>query len=142
MPKHNQRILIVDDDPVIGAIYRKKFEASGFVVQVSEDATSAVAAIAAFKPIIVLLDLNMPGRNGVELLQNLRAVPKYRDLAVVVVTSEPADSPKLAQVTQSGVTGVMRKDEWSPEAVLEAVKWAMSQPQREAARKEGDTRYF
>lgn len=142
MPKITYRILIVDDDPVIGAIYRKKFEASKFVVQVSEDATSAVTAIASFKPSIVLLDLNMPGRNGVELLKNLRSVPRYRDLPVVVVTSEPADSPKLAEVTQTGVTGIMRKDEWSPEAVLAAVTWALAQTQRAEARREGDIRYF
>jgi len=134
MAKPTRNILIVDDDPIITAIYQKKFAESGFVVRVAHNATEAVVALPEFKPDIVLLDLNMPGRGGAELLNNLRAVPRYRDLPVVIVTGEPADSPQLAAATRSAVTGVLHKDQWNPEAVLDAVRWALGQPQRKAAR--------
>ena len=128
------RLLIIDDDPVIAAIYRKKFEATGnFVVDTALDATQGASSILASLPDIVLLDLNLGARSGLDLLRDLRAVAKFRDLPIVVITGEPEDSPMLAAASASSVTGVLRKDEWSVDAVLSAVDWALKQPQRAAA---------
>lgn len=134
MPKRQSRLLIIDDDPVIGAIYRKKFVDAGFVVDIAEDASRGAAAILSFQPSIVLLDLNLGERSGLDLLRDLRSVAKFRELPIVVITGEPEDSPMLAAAHDSAVTGVLRKEEWSVEAVLSAVDWALKQPQRIAAR--------
>jgi CheY-like chemotaxis protein len=136
MAKKLQRILVVDDDPIITGIYRKKFVDNGFAVEVAADATVAVTALRAFDPDIVLLDLNMPGRGGAELLAKLRAVPRYSSLPVVIVTGEPPDSAQFKAAMAAGATGVIRKEEWGPELVLTMVKWALQQPQRKAARQQ------
>lgn len=128
MPKKAPRLLIIDDDPVIAAIYRKKFLDHKFVVDIAESAARGAAAILSFQPDIVLLDLNLGERSGLELLRDLRAVPKFRTLPIVVITAEPLDSPMLAAANASAVTGVLRKEEWSVEAVLSAVDWALGQP--------------
>ncbi len=134
MPKAFRKILIIDDDPVITAVYRKRFADNGFQVETAVSATAGAFAVHSFQPDIVLLDLNLGSRSGLEFLGNLRSVPKYRDLPVVIVTAEPADSPELLAARQSPVTGVMRKTEWNPEAVYSAVTWALDQPQRISAR--------
>jgi two-component system chemotaxis response regulator CheY len=130
MPRKASKLLIIDDDPVIAAIYRKKFLDSGFDVEIAEDASRGAAAICASTPDIVLLDLNLGARSGLELLRGLRAVPKFKDLPIVVITAEPDDSPMLAAANASAVTGVLRKEEWSVEAVLTAVDWALNKPAR------------
>ena len=125
MARTKSKILIIDDDPVITAIYRKQFPPKDFTVEVAHDAATGVVALNAFEPDLVLLDLNMPGRGGFELLGKLRAVPKFKDLPIIVITGEPKDSQLFDSVTQSAVTGVMHKSEWSPAAVFEAVTWAL-----------------
>ncbi len=139
MPKRQSRLLIIDDDPVIGAIYRKKFVDAGFFVEIAADAARGAAAILSFQPSIVLLDLNLGERSGLDLLRDLRSVQKFRDLPIVVITAEPEDSPMLAAAYDSAVTGVLRKEQWSVEAVLSAVDWALKQPQRIAARAQAAT---
>jgi len=126
MPKRQSRLLIIDDDPVIGAIYRKKFVDAGFIVDIAEDATRGAAAILSFQPSIVLLDLNLGERSGLDLLRDLRSVAKFRDLPIVVITGEPEDSPMLAAASDSAVTGVLRKDEWSVDAVL-SYDWSVGE---------------
>ncbi|HZP13175.1 MAG TPA: response regulator [Nevskiaceae bacterium] len=142
MPKRQSRLLIIDDDPVISAVYRKKFLDSGFTVEIAADASRGAASIIASAPDIVLLDLNLGERSGLDLLRDLRSVPKFRDLPIVVITAEPEDSPMLAAANESAVTGVLRKEEWSVEAVLSAVDWALKQPQRAAARAQAETASF
>jgi two-component system chemotaxis response regulator CheY len=134
MAKKPQRLLIIDDDPVIASIYRKRFVNGGFQVESADSAARGAAAILSFQPDIVLLDLNLGARSGLDLLRDLRAVPKFRELPIVVITAEPEDSPVLAAAQASAVTGVLRKEEWSVEAVLSAVDWALEQPRRAAAR--------
>jgi DNA-binding response OmpR family regulator len=134
MPKQVPKILIVDDDPVISAIYRRRFQASGFEVALAANTTIGASALHAFQPDILLLDLNMPGESGLDFLAKLRAVPKYRNLPVVIVTAEAEESPQLLAASSSPATGVMRKGEWNPDAVFTAVEWALQQRQRRAAR--------
>ena len=138
MPRKAPRLLIIDDDPVIAAIYRKKFVDARFEVEIAPDAAKGAAAILTFQPDIVLLDLNLGARSGLDLLRDLRAVPKFRDLPIVVITAEPEGSPTLAQARASAVTGVLRKEEWSVESVLTAVDWALKTPERAAAHKQAE----
>ncbi len=65
------RVLIVDDDPGFGAFVRKVAEGCGFEVAVSQDGAAFQAAFADSHPDLILLDLQMPGADGVELLRLL-----------------------------------------------------------------------
>lgn len=84
-------ILIVDDEPAIRRLLRGALERAGHDVIEAADAS---AALAAAKPQIalVLLDLGLPGRDGLELVPLLKA----RNLAVIVVTARDATDEKVA----------------------------------------------
>jgi CheY-like chemotaxis protein len=128
------KVLIVDDDPVITAIYEKQFR-SRYTVKVAHDPIEGFVALQVFKPDVVLLDLKMPFRSGMDWLTGIRKIEQFRDLPVVVVTGEPADSPLVRSAMQSVATGVLFKSEWDPGAVLAAVAWAATrraQPQAAA----------
>ena len=60
-----KKILITDDDPFVASIYKDKFQAEGFEVQVAGDGKAALAQIASNPPDVVLLDLMLPEMDGV-----------------------------------------------------------------------------
>jgi CheY-like chemotaxis protein len=65
------RVLIVDDDPGFGEFVRKVAQGCGFEVLVARDAAAFQAEYARSQPDLILLDLQMPGTDGVELLRTL-----------------------------------------------------------------------
>ncbi len=125
--KRPNRILIIDDDPVMTAIYSKQFQVRQFVVEVAHDATAGFVALQIFKPDIVLLDLNMPERSGMDLLINIRGNPQYREMPVVILTAEPPESPQVKAAMNAAITGVLFKNQWNAETVFSAVQWALDQ---------------
>lgn len=68
-----QRIMVVDDDPDHLGVVSAILEESGYLVERAEDAEQALARVHAFDPALVLTDLRLPGMDGVELLERVRA---------------------------------------------------------------------
>jgi two-component system OmpR family response regulator len=91
-----KKILIVDDDPEVVEVLRRFLEKSpeGYVVEVANNGEDAVAALVLEAPDLVLLDLNMPRMNGVEVLRHVD-----RNIPVMIVSgntdSMPAEALKL-----------------------------------------------
>jgi CheY-like chemotaxis protein len=67
------RLLVVDDDPGFGRIMKKAAEQSGFEVLVAEDARVVAKTARSWLPTVILLDLQMPNIDGVEVLRALAA---------------------------------------------------------------------
>jgi DNA-binding response OmpR family regulator len=79
------RILIVDDEQPVLDILSEYFAGQGYAVQTASSGVEALAAVARERPDLVLLDVNMPKMNGVEVLRRLRTIDG--DLAVIMVTA-------------------------------------------------------
>jgi CheY-like chemotaxis protein len=69
------RILVVDDDEMLRDLVSAMLEMEGRVVEVVSDGPAGLAAIAASRPALVLLDLNMPGMTGFEVIERLKDHP-------------------------------------------------------------------
>ena len=83
------RVLIVDDHPSFRRFAGRVLEAAGFaVVGEAEDAASALAGVARLRPDVVVLDIMLPDRSGVEVALELAATP---DPPRVVLTSSQVD---------------------------------------------------
>jgi CheY-like chemotaxis protein len=80
------RILYVDDDPILREFAVVNLATERASVDTAADGRAALAAISAAPPDLVLLDLEMPEMDGFQVLEALRADPKFRDLPVIVVT--------------------------------------------------------
>ena len=80
------RILYVDDDPILREFAVVNLATDRASVDTAADGRAALAAIAGEPPDLVLLDLDMPEMDGFQVLEALRADPKFRDLPVIVVT--------------------------------------------------------
>ena len=80
-------MLIVDDNPTNRRLIGYVMAASGYEVDTAEDADHALARIAARPPRLILMDVEMPGIDGLELTRRLKANPATRGIVIVVVTA-------------------------------------------------------
>ena len=63
----------------------------GYTVTTAADGDAALKAVEAQTPDLILLDINMPRRNGFDVCQTLRADPKYRDVKIMMLTAKGRD---------------------------------------------------
>ena len=82
------RVLIVDDDPVVGQTFARMLRVSGFRVEVSTSVDEALAAARAAVPDAMLTDLRLPMADGLALLGRLRADVALREVPVAVITGD------------------------------------------------------
>jgi CheY-like chemotaxis protein len=81
------QILVVDDNDALRENLAEALELEGYAVAVARDAPAALARLAEDPlPLVVLLDLMMPGMDGRELLERIRADPRLGSVRVVVTT--------------------------------------------------------
>jgi DNA-binding response OmpR family regulator len=85
------RVLVVDDDPTVSDVVRRYLEQAGCDVELAADGADGLAAIAAHRPDLVVLDLMMPGIDGLEVCRRIRR--QLPDLPVIMLTAlgEEAD---------------------------------------------------
>jgi two-component system phosphate regulon response regulator PhoB len=96
MTKPLPRILLVEDDNTLAALYQMRMEAEGFEVQHCDNGETALQAAKEFKPHLVLLDIMMPRLNGFDVLDILRNTPETKNIKIVVLSamSQPADQER------------------------------------------------
>jgi len=103
------RILIVDDQVIVTEGLRKIFDASPAieVVGVAYDGAQAVEQVGKLKPDLVLMDLKMPGMNGIRATRAIRE--QYPDIYVLVLTTYSADE-WVFDAIRAGASGYLLKD--------------------------------
>jgi len=105
-PAQGPRILIVEDDPVAARVYGQYLKKAGFHVMVATDGHTGLQKVRQLRPDGVLLDIMLPGLNGVEVLKEIRTT--HPDLPVVVYTN--GFVPLLVdEVVAAGATHVFNK---------------------------------
>jgi DNA-binding response OmpR family regulator len=87
-----RQVLVVDDEPHIRTVLRGYLEAAGFAVTEAADGESAVQAVRKTPPDLVLLDIVLPGIDGLEALRQLRT---FSDVYVILVTARAEEVDKL-----------------------------------------------
>ena len=87
----SQRVLVVDDDPTVSDVVRRYLERAGLTVTLAADGPAALSAFTRDQPDLVVLDLMLPGIDGLEVCRRLRE--RAPDVPVVMLTAlgEEAD---------------------------------------------------
>ena len=93
--KSGRRILIVDDEKKFSNLMKKVFEKNGFIAQVAYDGLDAGLKAAQFMPSIMLLDIALPGINGMEVCKNLKSNPKTNNIKVIAISGDLRHSEKV-----------------------------------------------
>ena len=115
------KIAIIEDDPVISQMYRFKFEAAGFDVQLANNGKRGVEMVKSFLPDLILLDLQMPEMDGTEALTLIRKEDWGKKIPVIILTNTgEEESPK--KLRELGIESYIVKANLTPSQVVEKVK--------------------
>ncbi len=87
-----KRILLVEDDNALAAVYVARLQAEGFDVRRVENGEEALASALSYHPDLVMLDVMMPKISGFDVLEILRNTPETADLKVIMLTALSQDS--------------------------------------------------
>ena len=102
------KIVVVDDDAVTCAVLSVLLNAQGFEVSTAKDAAAAFPLVRQEHPNLVILDVNMPGRDGLSVLWEFRHDPDLKDMPVLMLTNE-AKFKAAALAFDLGASGYMTK---------------------------------
>ena len=105
----SRKLLIVDDEEKICRMLAQYFSLKGYEVRAVRGGEEALVLAAVFQPDVVLLDLLMPGLNGWETLDRLRAVPELADTPVVILTAKGSPYDRLVGENVARVSAYLSK---------------------------------
>jgi CheY-like chemotaxis protein len=117
------RVLVVEDHATMREAMRMILDAEGFAVEEAADARAALDAAAGTRPALILLDLNIPGGRGLDVLSSLKEDPATSEIPVIVVTAEGEEGRGGA--LRRGAAGYLTKP-FSPRGLLQAVERALA----------------
>ncbi len=104
-----QRILFVEDDIDIQMVAELALqEVGGFTVKVCSSGKEALAEAASFAPDMMLLDVMMPGMNGIDTLKALKQLPQIADVPAIFMTAK-VQTHEVEQYKAMGAIGVIAK---------------------------------
>ena len=113
------RVLIVEDHPTMREAMRMVLADEGFAVDQVADGGRALDLVASDRPDLVLLDLNIPGISGSDLLEALKASSATSGIPVIVVTAEEEEGRRAAM--RAGAEDYLAKP-FSPRALVRLVE--------------------
>ncbi|HEY0977166.1 MAG TPA: response regulator transcription factor, partial [Flavobacteriales bacterium] len=92
----NQKVLLVDDEADILELLRYNLEREGLKVLTAQNGRDALRTAKAEKPDLIVLDIMMPGMDGVEVCNQLRAMPEFKNTLIVFLTARSEDYSQIA----------------------------------------------
>ncbi|WP_127783050.1 response regulator [Rhodococcus sp. X156] len=116
------RAIVIDDSSAMRMILRRIVTKFGFEVSEAVDGRDALERLAAADPVpdVALVDWNMPEMNGLELIQALRADPRYAAMTLLMVTTESEQS-QVVRALAAGAHEYLVKP-FTPDALAEKLQ--------------------
>jgi two-component system chemotaxis response regulator CheY len=116
-----KRILLVDDSPTLLMSMEGVLTRAGFAADKASGGPAALDVLrSGAKPDLVITDLNMPGMNGIELIQAVRRLPGLRFVPILMLTTESSQD-RRAEAKAAGATGWIVKPV-QPDALVAVIK--------------------
>ncbi len=114
---HGARVLVVDDDPLARRSVRAMLERGHYQVETAQGGLEALALLSSYKPDLVLLDIQMPDMDGLEVCRRIRDLPNGELLPILFLTGD--ESPEVhAQAFQAKGDDFLRKPVLSAELIV------------------------
>ncbi|MBN1168633.1 response regulator [Candidatus Woesebacteria bacterium] len=114
------RILIVEDDPILGRMYSEKFKSEGYEVISAQDGEAGLQKAKEGNIDMILLDVMLPRMSGIDLLEQLRKDDNAKDTKVIALTNL-ADQSEKDRAIALGVKDYLVKAMQTPEQVVTKV---------------------
>jgi len=119
------KILLAEDDKLLVRAYKDGLEQDGFEVVLAADGKETVEKAKEESPDLILLDIVMPNKDGIEALETIKNEDKTRDIPVIIITDSARDSD-IKKCIKLGVVDYLIKSEFSLAQVIEKIKEHLS----------------
>ncbi|HXB58056.1 MAG TPA: response regulator [Candidatus Acidoferrales bacterium] len=116
-----KKILIIEDDQILGNIYRNKLTVEGYQVESATTGESGLALMRTFQPSMILLDLLLPQLSGVDVIKHIRSESDFAKVPVVVLSNTYLTN-LIQDAWKAGATKCLSKATCSPKDILEVVR--------------------
>jgi len=124
---NSAKILVVDDEPHIVQLVQAYLEREGYEVYTAADGPGALKAARAFRPDVLVLDIMLPGMDGLEVLSTLR---RESDLYVILLTARTEETDRVVGLTVGADDYVTKP--FSPRELVARIKAALRRIRRDA----------
>jgi len=102
MDLKTNKVLIADDEPDIREIIEYNLTREGYQVQTAKDGNEALAKARSFKPDLIILDIMMPYKNGVEVCEILRSQSDFQQTMIIFLTARSDESSQIKGLETGG----------------------------------------
>jgi two-component system response regulator MtrA len=131
------KILLVEDDQELSEILATFLVGKGFEVETCSDGAKAIDVFKAVKPDLVLMDIQLPGRQvellGIELVAEIRALTM--DVPIIMVTAR-TETEVLEKAYEVGADDYFKKSPWEPAELVARIKYHLK-PQKQIEAQDG-----
>jgi len=123
-----KKILLIEDEPVLVDLFKDKFSKEGFDIITAFDSESGLQVARIEKPDLIILDILLPTRNGIDLLKKLRVEKEISKTPVLVYSC--LDAPDIKNdALKLGVIEYLLKTKYTPDQLVEKIKEYLNKPQ-------------
>ncbi|TEU01998.1 response regulator [Candidatus Woesebacteria bacterium] len=116
------KILLVDDDKLMVKMYLSKFKIDGYEVETAFNGQEALSKVVRSNPDLILLDIMMPEMNGLDVLKELKANEKTKNIPVILLTNVGGSDEDVKAGLELGAVAYLIKASYTPKEVIQKVK--------------------
>ncbi|MDQ6883883.1 MAG: response regulator [Candidatus Dormibacteraeota bacterium] len=128
-------IVLAEDDPDLATLHQAVLEGAGHHVGVTTDGAETLEAVRESEPDLLILDLEMPRGDGLEVLEELRAEPATVDQPVIVLSNKTLSEGEERRLVRLGVIDFLAKWKVDPRLLVGWIRgWAASRIRRYSPR--------
>ncbi len=117
----DKKILLVEDDDLIRKLYKRQFDKAGFVTDAFANGKDGLQAGLSNNYDLILLDILLPGINGIEILKQLRQNEKTKT-AVIIMLTNLGQETIIKEAFLIGADGYLIKASFTPSQIVEEVR--------------------
>lgn len=116
-----KKILIIEDEIILGEMYRDKFTQAGFEVSWAQTAEEGIEMVSKIKPDLILLDILLPKANGIGFMGWLKKEKQFTSIPVIAFSNfdEPITKKEALKL---GVRDYLIKTNYTPEEIINKIK--------------------
>lgn len=122
MDNTTKKILIVEDDQFLREFYQELLQSEGFIVDVAADGDVALSKASAGGYALILLDIILPKKDGLQILRDLKVSPPREANGPIVVLTNLGQDVIIKQSYALGAGGYLIKSAMNPDQVLNEIK--------------------
>jgi len=128
-------IVLAEDDPDLATLNQAVLESAGHRVEVATDGAETLEAVRKTEPDLLILDMEMPRGDGLEVLEELRAAPATVDQPVIVLSNKTLSEGEERRLVRLGVIDFLAKWKIDPRVLVGWIRgWGASHIRRYSPR--------